>query len=116
MHREEKDAREGVEITHPTYGRGVVTEYRPNFGAEPDNLVVHLCDQEQEKTLPVHAVELAAKAATTSITQGSFGFQAVVDDGHTTVAVQPDGDGGYTVETRIDGELQDVATLSLEQV
>lgn len=63
----------------------------------------------------MYAVEPAAKAVTTSITQGSFGFQAFVDGGHTTVAVQPDGEGGYTVEARIEGELQDSATLSLDR-
>ena len=74
---EEKDAKEGVEVTHPAYGRGLVNEYRPNFGTEPDDLVVHFYDQEFEKALPVYEVEPTAEAVTTSVIQGSFGFRAL---------------------------------------
>jgi hypothetical protein len=111
----EKDARKGIEVMHPTYGRGTVNEYQPKFGSEPDDPVVHFYERDFEKMLPVYEVEPAAKAVTTSITRGSFGFQALVDDGHAAVTIQPDGDDGYTIEARIDGELQDSATLSLER-
>lgn len=109
----EKDARKGAEVMHSTYGRGIVEEYRPKFGMEPDDVIVHFYTQESEKTIPAYAVELAVGAVTTSVTPGSFGFQALVDDGYATIAVQPDGDGGYDVEVRVDGELLDSATLSL---
>lgn len=35
-----KDVSEGVEVTHPTHGRGFVSTYHPQFGAEPDEATV----------------------------------------------------------------------------
>jgi hypothetical protein len=107
------DADEGVEVTHPKHGRGVITDYDPKFGGEPDEITVRFYETEAEQTLPIFAVELAATVATTSIDKGSYGFSATVDDGHCTVEITPDGTGGgYTVELSVDGHRVDSATLS----
>lgn len=111
----EKDAAEGVEVDHAKYGRGVVTEHRPQFGAEPDRVRVRFHDGGDERTLPVYEVDVARKHLTLSAERGVYGFQAVVDDGHGTVVVEPDGSGeGYTVELRRDGETRDAARLAFE--
>jgi hypothetical protein len=64
--------------------------------------------------MPVYAVELARKVVTTSVNTGSTGYQAIVDDGHGTVVVQPDGTGeGYTLELLRDGARLDTAALTM---
>ncbi|WP_135304863.1 hypothetical protein [Haloarcula amylovorans] len=109
----ESAVEDGVEVTHPKYGRGVVTEYRPNFGAEPDDIVVDFHALDDCRTLPVYAVEAAQKVTTANVEPGRFGFTAVVDDGVGTLIVQPDGTGdGYAIELLIDGESIDQTTVS----
>jgi len=110
---EESDAGEGVEVNHPEYGRGVVTEYLPNFGAEPDDVAVRFYEREEPRTLPVYAVELAHEVTIASVEPGSSGFTAVVDDGFGTIVVQPNGTGdGYSVEVLVDGERMDRTEVS----
>ena len=110
---EELDAETGVEVTHPRYGRGVVTEYLPRFGSESDNITVQFYDLDESQTLPVYAVQMAHEVTTASIKAGRFGFTAVVDDGFGTFIIYPDGTGeGYSIEFRVNGEPMDQATVS----
>lgn len=107
------DAAEGVEVTHPKYGRGVITEHDTRAGDEADKITVNFHDVDIQKTIPVFAVEPAKSVTTANITDGRYGFNAVVDEDYCTVEVSPNGDGtGYDVVLSIDGEQVDTASLS----
>lgn len=109
---EEKDASEGIEVTHPTHGRGFVSTYHPQFGAEPDEATVQFYDGGEHR-LPVYVLESAAEVTTASVTTSSTGFRATVDDGYYTIVLRPDGSGGgYTVELLEEGRVADTVTLS----
>lgn len=107
------DAAAGVEVTHPKRGRGVITEYNPKFGGEPDEITVQFYQTGTEETLPIFAVELAETVAKTSINKGSYGLFVTVNDGYSTVEIVPNGEGdGYDVELSINGKHVDTASLS----
>jgi len=107
------DAAEGVEVTHPKQGRGVITEYDPKFGGEPDEITVQFYQTGTEETLPIFAVELAESVAKASIDKGSYGLSVTVDDGYCTVKIVPNGEGdGYDVELTVNGVQVDTASLS----
>jgi hypothetical protein len=110
---QEIDAEEGVEVVHPTHGRGTIVEYSPNFGAEPDDLSVQFYESGETRELPVYAVDVAQEVVTANVENGTHGFRVTVDDGYYLLDIQPDGSGGgYTIELREKGETLDSATLS----
>jgi hypothetical protein len=112
---DESDVTEGMEVTHPFEGRGYVAERRPNFGEEPDDVTVHFYDGE-EQTVPVYTVHSAEEATTADVTRGTYGFEALVDDGHCSVVVRPDGTGGgYEVEVHSRHGREDSASLQVSE-
>jgi hypothetical protein len=108
---DESDVTEGMEVTHPFSGRGYVAEHRPNFGEEPDEVTVWFY-QGEEETVPVYTVQPADEVTTAGVSRGTYGFEALVDDGHCSVIVRPDGTGeGYEVEVHSENGREDSASL-----
>lgn len=113
MDRKETSA--GMEVNHPKYGRGCITDLLAAQDEGVEEVTVFFYLQDEMKDVPVYPLRPAAEVTSIESKVESTGLAIRIDDGFYQLHIEPDGEGtGYAVALRAGEALVDRAQLSSE--
>ncbi len=106
---------EGMEVSHPRYGRGCILDLLVTRTEGTDDVTVLFYETGEPSDVPVYSLSPASEVASVEATQGTVGLDVEIDDGFYSLRIVPDGEGsGYSVSLHAGNATLDEAELSSE--